>query len=233
MIWRLSRSLFVYVMGTLIVPLILWRDQKRDILFKEWVVQEERKEKILKAVGDRSDEFPIHLVEFVATALRVPATWIEDISWNKMVEAFYQILMRYPRVDIPITQPHKRDTESKEDWDYEGRSWFFYSNLIASEYGWTFEYISQLKVHDALATIQEILTQDQLKKEFYYSLSEMAYPYNSSTKKASFQPMKRPMWMMPKIKEVPRFQMPASLLPVGSVDYRALPEELRPQAALN
>lgn len=233
MIWQLCRSLFVYVMGTLIVPFILYKDKKRDILFREWTEQEERKENILKAVRDRSDEFPTLLIEFVSTALRVPSHWIEDIPWNILVEAFYAILIRYPMVDIPITQPYKRDTESKEDWDYNGRNWYFYSNIIASRYGWTLEYISQLKVHDALATIQEILTQEQLDKEFQYSLSEIAYPYDRSTKKSTFQPMKRPRWMSPKIKEVPRFKMPASFLPVGAVDYGALPEELRPQTSLN
>jgi hypothetical protein len=221
-------------MGKWIVPFILWKDKKREIPFREWVEQEERKEKILKAVRERSDDFPMYLIEFVATALRVSPSWIEEVPWNMVVGAFYTILIRFPVVEIPITRPYKKnDTESKEDWDYDGRSWYFYSNLIASRYGWTFEYISQLKVLDALATIQEILTQDQLDKEFYYSLSELAYPYNASTKKSSFQPMKRPMWMMPKIKEVPRFKMPASLLPIGTVDYRALPEELRPEATLN
>lgn len=233
MIWRLSRNLFANVMGKYIVPLILWKDKKRETLFKEWVVQEERKEKIIKAVRDRSDEFPTLLIEFVSTALRVSPAWIEDIPWNNLVDAFYSILLRYPSVDIPITQPYKRDTESKDDWDYDGRSWPFYSHIIAAEYGWTLEYISQLKVYDALATIQEILTKEQLDKEFLHHLSEVAYQYDKSTHKSNYVAMKRPSWMSPKIKEVPRFKMPASFLPVGAVDYRALPEELRPQEALN
>ena len=202
-----------------------WGQQR----FEQWLKQESLKEKIIKAVEAGSDEFPTHLLEFVSTALRIPVKYIANAQWEKVIEAFYQILLKSPVVKLPLTEPHKSESNSKDDWDYEGRTWHLYSHLIASHYGWTLEYISQLYVLDALAIIQEILTEEQLEREFTHSLSEIAYPYDKSTKKSHYQPLPRPHWMRPKIKEVRRFKMPKGILPIGDVDYSAIPDEIRPK----
>jgi len=61
--------------------------------------------------------------------------------------------------------------------------------MLAKNYGWTLEYVSMLQVEEALAKIQEILVDEQLEHEFFYGLSEVAYSYDSSTKKSKFVPM--------------------------------------------
>ena len=66
-----------------------------------------------------------------------------------------------------------------------------------------------------------VLTDKQLEREFYHSLSELSYEYIKSTKKSKLVPMTRPYWMLSSIhddrplKKVP--PIPKSLLPVGNV----------------
>lgn len=192
------------------------------------MILEELKEKIFTAVENGSDEFPDHLLNYVSTAFRIPVQWIEKANWELVVHSFYAILLKSPIVKLPLTSPSS-DTASPDDWDYEGRSWHRYTHLLSNAYGWTIEYISQLQVVEALAKIQEILTERQLDREFHHHLSEVAYAYDKNTKKSNYVPLDRPHWMRKKIKDVPRFKMPVSILPVGAVDYSALPEELRPQ----
>jgi len=68
-----------------------------------------------------------------------------------------------------------------------------------------------------LALIQEILTDDQLEKEFAHSLSEVAYEYSSQTKKSHKVPLDRPVWMRPKfIKAEKKIKIPANLIPIGN-----------------
>lgn len=186
------------------------------------------KEKVIRDAGESSDNFPESLLEFVSASLKIPVKYFENAEWTLVVEAFYFILLKSPSIKLPITSP-SGEKSKPEDWDYEGRTWHLYAYMIAKAYGWTFEYISQLQVRDALATIQEILTDRQLEREFYYSLSEVAYPYDKNTKKSHYSPMPRPHWMRPQIKPIKKFPMPKSTLPMGVVNYNALPEELRPK----
>ena len=188
---------------------------------------EHLKEKVIKAVGENSDEFPTHLLSFLSTAFRINQKHFEKAEWDKVILAFYAICLKSPTVKLPLLMPS--DTESKkDDWEYDGRTWHLYAHMIANSYGWSFEYISQLRVGDALATIQEIITDEQLNKEFIYSLSEIAYPYNKNTKESKFIPLPRPQWMRPRVREIRRYKIPVSSMPIGVVDYDAIPEEIRP-----
>lgn len=196
--------------------------------FKMWIDLEEIKEKIIKAVEERRDDFPEHLLSYLSTALHVNSKHFKDAEWVRIVYAFYLIVSNSPEIKLPITMPSAEKSKD-ENWDYEGRTWHLYSHLLAKEYGWTLEYISQLRVRDALAKIQEILTDDQLEREFQHSLSEIAYPYDKSTKKSKFTPLPRPHWMRPKIKEVKKVRMSKMDLPIGVVDYAAIPEDIRPK----
>jgi hypothetical protein len=205
-----------------------WGQQR----FGQWVKQESLKEKIVKAVESGSDDFPDHLLEFVSTALHVSVRYIQDAEWGKIVEAFYQILLKSPDIKLPLTAPHDSVSKS-DDWDYEGRTWHLYSHLLAKHYGWTLEYISQLQVIDALAKIQEILTEEQLEREFTHSLSEIAYVYDKSSKKSTYKPLTRPHWMRPRIKPIRKYMIPKSYMPIGEVDYGALIEEYKPKEIIH
>jgi hypothetical protein len=203
------------------------------IKFKKWVQLEEMKQKIKEAAGIPNDDFPNHILAFIASALNVPVGWIEKAEWGKVIHAFYVVCTKFPQLDLPIVQPSPLTQGQEESWEYEGRTWHVYSHILAKHYGWTIEYISQLQVGEALAKIQEILTDEQLEREFQHSLSEIAYPYNSQTKKSEFHPLQRPHWMRPKIKETPKIKIPAIYMPIGVVDYDSLPEELKPKEFIN
>jgi hypothetical protein len=85
-------------------------------------------------------------------------------------------------------------------------------------------------VEDALSKIQEIIVEDQLEKEFFYGLSEVAYHYDKSTKTSKFVPMPRPHWMRAQPKPIQRFKIPVSMMPMGVVIMdNVLPEEYMPK----
>lgn len=214
------------------VELALWREKKREILFKEWVQQEVGKEKLLKAVRDNSDDFPIHLLQFVSTALHISIKRLELLPWEKVMNTFYQILLKHPTINLPIVNSYV-DSVSKDDWDYEGRTWHLYSHLLAKHYGWTLEYISQLHVVEALAKIQEILTDEQLEKEFAHNHSELAYSYDTSSKKSTLVPLPRPAWMHKPIQPTKKLIFPKMALPLGNVNNDAVPEEDKPKELIN
>jgi len=66
---------------------------------------------------------------------------------------------------------------------------------LAKSYGWNVEYIAQLDVDDALALVQEISLEEQFDKEWSYSLSEVAYEYDTASKKSKLRTLPRPSWM--------------------------------------
>jgi hypothetical protein len=60
--------------------------------------------------------------------------------------------------------------------------------------------------------------EEQLDKEWTYSLSEIAFPYNSSTKKSEYKPLDRPEWMLPiSPKQLPVIKMRKDMMPMGNI----------------
>jgi hypothetical protein len=88
-----------------------------------------------------------------------------------------------------------------------------------SKYGWTLENTENLYFNDAIAYIQEILIDEQLDKEWQWSLSEIAYQYNDALKKSEFKPLPRPSWMvgMNKIEPPKVERLPVGMMPQGLV----------------
>jgi len=192
----------------------------RKVTFKHWCLLEDKKYSCLQAVEDSSPDFPDLLADYLSTALYFKIDF-SKISWEDTIFAFYKIHGVTSDIKkIPITSYKSEKKDKKDIWDYSGRLWYFYSNIIASAYGWSEKRIAKLDVSDALAYVQEILTERQLEKEFYWSTSEVAYVYDKATKKSKFSPMSRPYWMLPnpENKEKPKTaSIPKSLLPVGNV----------------
>ena len=209
---------------------MLWtRKIRGKYLFKRWIILEGKKEKLLEAVENKQPDFPDLLLSYLSTALGVSSKYYDQADWIQVIKAFYVCLSLSPNIKLPITEPHETK-DSQASWDYEGRSWHVYSHMLAKAYGWTLEYISQLHPIEAIAKIQEILTDEQLEREFYYGLSEIAYPYNPQSKKSIFQPLERPHWMRPKLQPIPRFQIPKAMMPMGTVIMDGvLPEEYLPK----
>lgn len=195
---------------------------------KKWILLEAQKEKIIKAVGNGND-FPSELFSYLSTAFGGNYRWYEKADWTLIVEAFYLCISKSPVLELPITLP-SNETSKEESWDYPARTWHLYSHLLAKNYGWTLEYISQLQVEEALATIQEIIVDDQLSREFEYGLSEVAYHYDKNTKTSRFVPLPRPHWMRPKIQPIKKTLIPKGMMPVGNIiSDGVLPPEMMPR----
>jgi hypothetical protein len=116
-----------------------------------------------------------------------------------------------------------KSKDKKEPWDYPKRTIYLYSHIIAKHYGWKISDIEKLDVDYALALLQEILTDEQLDREFLWSMSENSYIYDAKTKSGKPNPLERPYWMLEKVQEPRKVTIPASMLPAG-VDYSAVGE---------
>lgn len=194
---------------------------------KKWLELESYKDKIIKATD--GGDLPKVLLKYLSVALGVSDKYFYRADWVLLVKVFYLTLEKSPKVDLPITSP-TTETSKDDEWSYDGRIWHLYSHMLAKSYGWDLEYISCLHVDEALAKIQEIVVDDQLEKEFYYGLSEIAYSYDSRSKTSKFKPLPRPHWMRPKAKPIKKFLIPKDMLPVGVVNLTdALPEEYLPK----
>lgn len=134
---------------------------------------------------------------------------------------------RQNHIDIQIPIIKDAPQHGKEsDWSYANRDWAYYSHVLAHAYGWSLEYIANLEVEVAFAHIQEVLTSQQLDREFTHALSEVSYHYNKTTKKSDYKPMKRPYWMRPFMQPLKKVKIRRSLLPVGLViDVSGMAEE--------
>jgi hypothetical protein len=191
--------------------------------FRKWLDLESQKKNLVEAV--EKGEFPDRMFAFLSTA-SVP--FKENDVWQNTVFSFAEALKIQPDKKIPLLNDSPKDGKPV-DWDYDGRSWPYWSHLISKAYGWTLEYIGELDVNEALARVQEILTDDHLDREFVYSLSEIAYPYNKSTKKNHFKPMPRPYWMKPAVQQMKTERFRKDMLPVGMIqDVSGMPDSMNP-----
>jgi hypothetical protein len=210
-------ELFHNLLLILFVGLLKFQKQPR---FRRWVRLEEQKNKILRAVEESSDEFPNHLFDFLSTALYLPSHYFRRADWTKIVIAFYKSLsiLSY-KTTLALFEPSK---ENKKDdivsWDYAGRAWHLYAHMIAAQYGWSLEYISNLRLPVVLPLIQEILLEDQLTKEFQWTMSERSSYYDDKAKVSKANPLPRPDWMNKHIdpaKELKVTKIPVGMMPMG------------------
>jgi hypothetical protein len=141
------------------------------------------------------------------------------IPWYVPAEAFADILrINNVKYDFPILRIKTKDIEYP--WDYEGRSFYIWAHLFADNYGWDIKYISKLDVDDAVALVQEISIEEQLHKEWEWSLSERSIKYDKRGR-GKFQPLKRPDWMqLPSqelLKKTEKMKIPIAMIPAGVV----------------
>ena len=200
-------------------------DKSTALTFKKWLDLEQLKKQISDAT--ESGEFPDRVFAYLSVAF--DSLIRPKDSWDKTILLFTKALNELqPDRKLPMLQPHTSN-EKPVAWDYPNRSWAFWSHILAKAYGWTLEYIGELDVNEALAMVQEVLTDDQLDREFVYSLSEIAYPYNKSTKKNHFKPMPRPHWMKAMIPPIRKVKFRRDMLPVGLIqDVSGMPDEFNP-----
>jgi hypothetical protein len=179
---------------------------------KRWLQLEGIREQIARA-ADREDRqgFVAHIYSYLSVALSVEEDF-SQLPWFEVVQAYQQLLsLNSPKLDLPLL--HATDTGEKIPWDYEGRSWYSWANMFSSAFGWSLEYVAELDVDDAIALLQEIKADNQMKREWEWMLTEVSYD-----RKGKHKELPRPHWMRGII--VPdnsKTKIKKSMLPVGNV----------------
>lgn len=184
--------------------------------FGVWTRLEKLAAKINEAVESNITEFPILVTSYISTALFLPAKLVRGLPWIVVWSLFLLARDANTPTKIPLLMTKKDNIKEKKlGWDYDTREEKYWVHLLAKEYGWELEYIQGLDTNVALAHIQEILTEEQLDREFLWSMSEIAYPYNSTTKQARFSPLPRPYFMQQDAPELKKIKIRKDMLPVG------------------
>lgn len=159
------------------------------------------------------------MVKFIEMAMvpYVPIQW-DKVPWYEFIEIYSKAIeLNSPTIEFPILKGSKVENK-KLPWEYPGRSWYFWLNLFARNYGWPEETIAEMDIDTAIGAYQEVVIDDQLQKEWEWGLSEIAYPYNQTTKNSEFKKLDRPDWMMPIIPKEPQvIKMKKSFLPQGNI----------------
>lgn len=186
--------------------------KQKPLGFRKWIDLENHKKSIAEAV--EGSDFPKEVIAYLSTAFG-DRHW-EKKFWKTPVSSLMDGFQKFnPDTSLPLLNTPKKKKEA--DWEYPGRTWYYFSHLLADAYGWTLEYIAEMDVNEALGHIQEILTKEYLEQSFQHSLSEVSYIYNKNTKKSDYKPLPTPYWMLPAPKPIKRFRMKRSMLPVGLV----------------
>jgi hypothetical protein len=203
--------------------------------FKQWIDLEDKKIAIAGALAENKEESPRLIFEFLTSALPLPNRVWKSIFWVDVVSAYSLVATALPvRRYLPIISiPYTGEPAEKPAWDYPGRTWYYYSNLIAHAYGWSLEYIANLDVFDGMALVEEILIKEQQDKEFVWNMSEASVSYDAKTKVTKHIDYPRPYWMTSVQPGSPvpikKTKIPRAFMPIGEVHYEALPEEFHPK----
>jgi len=162
---------------------------------KDWFSLEDIRTNIYKtAEAQDIDKFSENVCSYVSAVIGISLDDVLDAPGYEVIEAYLiSVDVNSPKIELPLLKSAEKSKETP--WDYEHRSWYLWSHKFASNYGWTLDYIAEMDVDDALALMQEIIVEDQLDREWNWSLSEIAYPYNAQTKKTEFKALPRPDWM--------------------------------------
>lgn len=187
--------------------------------FRKWFELEQIR-KLLREAAESGETYTVGeiICAYLSAASGEDAELFLSAVWYEVMDAFMDIVeMNVPTMPFPIFENTVSTSDKKEPWDYENRSWYEWLHLIASVYGWSIEYISELEIEDGIGLMQEILVEDQLQREFEWGMSEMAWEYIPSTKNSRLRPLPRPRWMIPKAPEPKMIKIRKDLLPIGNV----------------
>lgn len=187
---------------------------------RKWIELEEARAKIKEVFRTRDGA---RAASSIFDYIREACKNCEDVDLRKLdsitaLNLFVNAkLINSPTKNFPILKQATDDKE-KLPWEYEGRTWYFWANLFSKHYGWTMGEIAELDIDDAIGLYQELEIDRQLDREWDYGLSELAYPYDSTTKTGKFKPLPRPGWMMPIIPKPKAIRIRKDMIPVGNIE---------------
>jgi len=193
---------------------------------REWLKLEDNRIRIKEATESKDiDGFAEGVYSYISVAIGVSSEELDELYWYEVINIFETIQAEnFPKYEFPLLESKTKAKTVR--WDYPERTWYIWANNLADTYGWNLEYIAELDIDDAIGLLQEILVNDQLEKEWEWGLSEIAYSYNSSTKKSEFRELPRPDWMKAPPEEIKPIRMPKFLMPLGKIVGRDGKEEI-------
>jgi hypothetical protein len=182
---------------------------------RKWLQLEDLREELRKA-ADREDRTN-KIYSYLSVAISDDIDY-STLPWFEVAQAYTEVLLiNLPRLEFPMLK--SAGNYEKVPWNYDGRSWYSWSHIIADSYGWTLDYIAELDVDDAIGLIQEINIDKQLDREWEWMLSDKSVVYDKQGK-GKFKEYERPDGMVDK-EVVDRTHkgtyIKKSLLPIGNV----------------
>jgi hypothetical protein len=194
---------------------------------RAWLKLDAVREKLVDAIDAKNiDGVATSLCSFVSIASNVSD--VSQLPWYEVANAFLSVENENKlNYQFALLRTSKKHVDNPA-WEYEGRQWYWWNNILSTKYSWTPEYIAEMDIDDATGLLQEILVDEQMQREWQWSLTEIAYPYNENTKKSNFKPLDRPEWMMNILPEsMPKIQtmkIRKDMFPVGIVKKGKLRE---------
>ena len=120
---------------------------------------------------------------------------LDGLAWYDIMTVFFQLrMLNIMHSDIPMIQMEAHKRRDPAPWDYPHRATIVWIHLLAANYGWSLTDIQNLWPEEVAMFVQEILTEEQLRREWDHSLSPVAHPRDKKGKDL-FQPLTRPAWM--------------------------------------
>lgn len=166
---------------------------------------------------------------YVSVALGLDGEVLHGLPWKEVAIAYSEI-QKINFVDVShIAFTRIPDPKiTKEPWDYTGRIWWTWAHDFAKAFGWTLEYIANLKVEDAFAMLQENLLSQYFEREWQWTVSEYSVKYNQTTKKTEPNPLPKPDWMKAYSPQAIQPNKPVimrkDMIPVGNIVHPPKPE---------
>jgi len=185
---------------------------------RRWLQLEDIREEIARA-ADRKDRegFVASVYSYLSVALSVTLDF-NSFPWYEVVDAYIDIIaLHRPAFSFPILNIVNTRRE-EASWNYEGRTWYAWSHILAREYSWSLEYIEELDVDDAIAHLQEIFTSEQLEREWQWVISTRSITYDKHGKGVIHE-LPRPSWMDKARLPIQsgKVSIKKSMLPTGNV----------------
>jgi hypothetical protein len=190
----------------------------KKLKFGQWIDQETLFEEVKGLRELFSPAYTNTFYNYVNLVTRIPKFVLRRMEWHRFLLLFGACRKSNEIVSIPLTKVKSKKQNKPDSWEYAGRNKVLWVNLLCRQYGWTVDYVRSLDVDIVFQLAQEILVDKQIEREFLWSMSEIAYPYNKSTKKSEFKELPRPEFMWQQATEPKRFKIPTKLMPMGLVN---------------
>jgi hypothetical protein len=199
----------------------------RKFRLKEWLGMQAYLSTIRAAAKTQSPGLPDLIYRFLAAATDSNEEHWKRLYWELAVNGMVQIQQANEFAWKPPLALFPDEVEAaKSPWLYTGRDWYFWRHVFTEYYGWQEQYIADLEVEEAFALMQEIMTEEQMEKEWEYGLSEKSVSYDPKTKQGHFNPLPRPNWMRPATPVITKVRVKKSMLPEGVIDVSGMGDKL-------